>query len=421
MSQRLYVRYGENPVGTFERDTDSIMKFTYDDSWFKKRFPLSLALNFDEITYQGKLVESFFENLLPEGAIRSRLESVAGLPEGDDLAFLERFGEDCAGAFTVSPLQESPSYSKAKPDFLVSFTDIERAINEGLPVQTIMDIDGELPPFSLAGAQAKFPCLIKKGAVFLPRPGEPTSHIVKLPIRAGEKLLDSVFNEFLCMRLAALCGLNVPTVDLIGGKIKLFVVERFDRQQSGIETKRLHTQDFCQALGKTSREKYEKHGGPSFADCYKLIRENSTNVSHDLLTLLDWFAFNLAIGNNDSHAKNISLVLDEDGIKLAPFYDLVCTAIYPQYNAQFAFNIGDVNTWQKVQLDKVKSFAKLLGITSGFVVSRWLNVFNAIEKSLGILKAENKVNSDVLKCLRKLEAEIEKRLPELRKHLLLKK
>jgi len=36
------------------------------------------------------------------------------------------------------------------------------------------------------------------------------------------------------------------------------------------------------------------------------------------------------IGNADAHAKNISLLLPEEGSRLAPFYGLMCTAVYPE-------------------------------------------------------------------------------------------
>lgn len=46
------------------------------------------------------------------------------------------------------------------------------------------------------------------------------------------------------------------------------------------------------------------------------------------LSLFRWLAFNLLIGNNDNHIKNISFLVDEEGVRLAPFYDLLSTACY---------------------------------------------------------------------------------------------
>ena len=45
--------------------------------------------------------------------------------------------------------------------------------------------------------------------------------------------------------------------------------------------------------------------------------------------LISWVIFNYLIGNRDTHAKNLSLTIARDRVKLAPFYDLLSTAIYP--------------------------------------------------------------------------------------------
>jgi hypothetical protein len=63
----------------------------------------------------------------------------------------------------------------------------------------------------------------------------------------------------------------------------LFAVERFDRSQlesAGNRVRRLHAQDFCQALGRPGRGKYEWHEGPSFAECFRLL-EGSGKMTQD--------------------------------------------------------------------------------------------------------------------------------------------
>ena len=35
--------------------------------------------------------------------------------------------------------------------------------------------------------------------------------------------------------------------------------------------------------------------------------------------------FNHIIGNADAHAKNLSMLYYDQGIQLAPFYDILCT------------------------------------------------------------------------------------------------
>jgi len=38
--------------------------------------------------------------------------------------------------------------------------------------------------------------------------------------------------------------------------------------------------------------------------------------------------FNVLVGNTDAHLKNLSFLVSQAGIQLAPFYDLICTAVY---------------------------------------------------------------------------------------------
>ena len=418
MKQRkLYIHYDSKLVGILTEDENSLLCFSYDSNWTADQdaFPLSLALPLRDATYKGKVVASFFENLIPEGDQRRQIEQIAGLPAADDAAYLERFGEDCAGALSISIHQFQPAQPKEAHDKHVPYQTIEESIKKGVPVSTMLLQDGDFPPFSLAGAQAKFACCIREGQIYLPGAGRPTTHIVKLPIRSGEKLLDSVLNEYLSMRLAKLCGLTVPDVMILGDKVPLFGIKRFDRAASSNLTRRLHAQDFCQALGIPSREKYESHGGPSFASCYGLVREHSTNAAHDLLGLIDWVGFNLALGNNDSHAKNLSLILSSDGIKLAPFYDLVCTALYPQFSSQFAFRFAEVRSWDKITNARIDVFSKHLGLHGNFVISRWIILFDKLNKGFQELFIECSVDKARIKTLEKIGLEIRKRTQSLEK------
>jgi serine/threonine-protein kinase HipA len=151
------------------------------------------------------------------------------------------------------------------------------------------------------------------------------------------------------MRLAAVVGLNVPAVDIIEGESPLFVVERFDRVQTKTGISRIHQQDFCQAQGITSLKKYKSDRGPTFADNYNLVKAHSSAPIPDLNQLLKWLIYNLVIGNNDSHSKNLAFLQKEEEVRLAPFYDLLSTSIYKEIGQNFVFKIGGQNLWFKTQ------------------------------------------------------------------------
>ncbi|MDZ7621127.1 MAG: HipA domain-containing protein, partial [Candidatus Competibacteraceae bacterium] len=71
---------------------------------------------------------------------------------------------------------------------------------------------------------------------------------------------------------------------------------------------------------------YQSGGGPSFAQCYQLVRDACSEPAMDTQHLLRWQIFNVLVGNSDGHAKNLSLLHLLNGeTRLAPFY-MICIA-----------------------------------------------------------------------------------------------
>jgi len=258
----------------------------------------------------------------------------------DTFAFLENFGEDCAGALSIIPESEDilPHSSK--------YRCIDVELQSAL--QTIESNPGKhkLYPelanarLSIAGAQDKLPVYFDKGSFYLPlNSASPTTHIIK---PASPYFHDIQRNEAFCMDLARQVGLSVPHSELytFAGH-ELFLIERYDRLHSKNRVKRIHQEDFCQALGYGHEKKYQEHGGPSFAQCYRLVQEVSSEPVLDTQDLLRWQIFNVLAGNSDGHAKNLSLLHLPDGeTRLAPFYDLVCTRAIERIDYHLAFDVG---------------------------------------------------------------------------------
>lgn len=361
---RLFVFYENEKVGILERDQDLVYSFFYTKEWIenKNNFPLSLMLPVSDQKYGNKLTLSFFENLLPEGQVRESLEKSQHIHGEYD--FLAKYGQDCAGAIIITPdenfrLKTAASVQSEKIDL----EKIYKAIEER---RSVAEMIAETSPgyLSLAGAQDKFPAIYKEGAFFLATNGAPTTHIVKVPIWR-HKIKDSVYNEFYCMELARAVGLKVANCSIISGEHPLYVVERYDRIiDKAKKIHRIHQQDFCQAQGITSEFKYQIKGGPSLKDNYDVIVEKVSAVKklEAIETYLNWVAFNLLIGNNDSHSKNISLLLNNKKTELAPLYDLICTAIYPQLKREFSFVIGDRDEFSKIGKNQFEMLEDQLGL-----------------------------------------------------------
>jgi serine/threonine-protein kinase HipA len=60
--------------------------------------------------------------------------------------------------------------------------------------------------------------------------------------------------------------------------------------------------------------------------------------------------FNYLIGNADAYAKNYSFLYQEGKSRLAPAYDLLSTAVYPQLSQKMAMKIGGKYQPEEVML-----------------------------------------------------------------------
>jgi serine/threonine-protein kinase HipA len=364
--KELNVFYEDQLVGILTRNDDLVYGFSYTKTWqhHPKSFPLSLAMPLTQESFGNRITLSFFENLLPEGDVKESLERAHGIT--GVFNFLENYGKDCAGAIVVTDQKDYVSSIDSAKTTPIDMKKVYSAIDEK---SSVADVIADMNPgyLSLAGAQDKFPAIYKEGSFLIPTQGAPTTHIVKAPIQhAG--IIESVFNEYYCMELARDIGFNIPKCFIAEGRHPLFVIERYDRYCDATgNIHRIHQQDFCQAQGKTSEFKYEDKGGPTLKENYLLIT-NNVQPANRLLSIqnyFEWISFNLLIGNHDSHAKNISFLLQNNKNELAPFYDLICTSIYPKLKRQFSFKIGDRDDFTQIGGSQIKWLENDLGLKEG--------------------------------------------------------
>jgi serine/threonine-protein kinase HipA len=359
MTDALKVLWGKNRIGTLSLTEKRAFVFQYTDEWLDdpKALPLSIRLPLQKEPFPDEACRIFFANLLPEGAVRSLIARKFGLSESNDFMLLRAIGGECAGAISLLPEgKEPPSGGDYIP---LSHSELDGMIEH--MAQTPLLVSKTEQRLSLAGAQQKLPVFMRDGALYLPMGGAPSSHIVKPGIPGYENI---AANEAFCMRLAKKSGLPVPDVDLQKGRYAVYIIERYDRRKDAEgNLVRIHQEDFCQALGSSHLEKYEAEGGPGFKDCFSLLANHGTDPLVDKPNLLRWAVFNVLTGNCDAHAKNISLLITGD-YRLAPFYDLVCTRIYPHLSQKMAMKIGEENRpewmfkrhWERFAADAGVSF-----------------------------------------------------------------
>lgn len=363
--KHLYVFFQDHHVGNFQQDDDGRFSFSYDPAWLNNplRFAVSFSMPLSQNSFGHRIAHAFFEGLLPEGDVREDIKRLNKIEDPFDM--LRTYGGDCAGALTLHETKTWKTKQGPLPPGEIFLADIYQVIEEKASALELFQNE-TLTYLSLAGAQDKFTCVVNDHHFFIPRDGSPTSHIVKLPIwRHG--VSESVYNEYFCMTLANTIGLPTPKCWVLDGPHPLFIIERYDRTSLHRSEKvvRLHQQDLCQAQGIMSSQKYESLGGPGISDNYHFLLKHITprHRFNALEHFLKWIAFNLIIGNNDAHSKNISiLMLEQEKYRLAPFYDLVSTAIYPKLKSQFSFQVGGRDVFSTIGANQIAIMEKTLGI-----------------------------------------------------------
>lgn len=129
--------------------------------------------------------------------------------------------------------------------------------------------------------------------------------------------------------------------------------------------------DLCQLAGAVSDRKHAKEGGPGLAACAGLIRRYSAQPAVGLRHLLRWVFFNLYVGNNDSHAKNLSIYsVPGKGVTLTPFYDLMCTRMYPGLSPEFAFAVGGEARPGEIGPEHLALMARQIGMQTRFLAQQ---------------------------------------------------
>ncbi|MGB3075289.1 MAG: type II toxin-antitoxin system HipA family toxin [Chitinophagales bacterium] len=390
MAKRMDVYLHDVLAGHLDQDDDGLLSYTYDEHYITQPgvLALSQSLPLRKETYSAKECRGFFSGILPEGEKREIIARNLGISARNDFSMLEQIGGECAGAVTFMP--EGHSIHEQDSQYRTVSNDQLVKILKELPRRPLLAGEDNIR-LSLAGAQDKLAIHLSENIISLPLGNAPSTHIIKPAIERFEGI---VFNEALCMHLATILGLDAARVEARSiDSIDYLLIERYDRTaflQTGDNAKnstlkkRLHQEDFCQALGIVSERKYQHEGGPSLKDCFRLLRETSSAPLLDLQKLLDAVIFNFLIGNHDAHGKNFSLIYnwdnksDEVNVRLAPLYDVVCTTYYPDLSKNMAMAIGGKYKSESILPAHFEKFAEDAGLSKPLVKKRVLELAGGV-------------------------------------------
>jgi len=331
--------YERHLIGEIIERENAAPVFHYAPSWLEQdgAFPLSTTMPMQVQTWEWPILAPWLINLLPEDNDAVRMMArIFDVPHTNVLALLERVGRDTSGAISFA----ERGVTGCDVREVGSEDDLERIINE-LPRKPFLAGDDGVS-MSLAGVQSKLAVrILEGGRIAIPINGTASSHILKPD---SERLWGGVHNEALCLTLAGLVGLRAPTVSTgQAGKRFYLLVDRYDRLPQNGDLRRMHQEDFCQALGLPPSAKYQHNQtkGPKANFAMMMDRLRAVGGATDVLRLWDSMVFNVLCCNTDAHLKNYSILIRGDGVELSPIYDVMCAKVWDGITENLALDVDD--------------------------------------------------------------------------------
>lgn len=360
MSRVLDVYLDGAALGTVRMSDAGSVSFIYDEDYRRSAepTPLSMSMPLARAEHKNRVVLAYLQGLLPDNAqALSSMATTYGVSAASPFALLEHMGRDVAGALQLVP-EGTPAPDAIDSHVAVEVVDeqqigalLENAIEEYRTGKPMERREGR---FSLAGAQPKIALhSLGDGRWGVPRGSTPTTHIFK---PAAEELSRVDVVEQITMEAARQLGLGTAESRLeeFAG-VRTLVSTRYDRVEVHGQWRRRHQEDLCQALGVPPTKKYQRiDGGPGLAAVAGLL--DSVPVLRDrraaAVAFFSGFVFNAIVAGTDAHAKNYSLILEGEGVRLAPLYDLASYAPYwgGDKPIELAMNVNG-----KYRLDSISS------------------------------------------------------------------
>lgn len=368
MSNALIVLLEDHVVGRVERDKKGALSFVYEATWRSDpdAYPLSLSMPLAQPKHSGIALEAYLWGLLPDNEVildgwAKRFQVSARNP----FALLANVGEDCPGAvrFVVPERIEAIAREgQGSIDWLTEHAVAERLreLDRDPAAWRNATDSGQ---FSLGGAQPKTALFFDEKRWGIPSGRLATTHILK---PGSPELTGHAENEHFCLALASSLELPTATSRIVHFEDQVAVcVRRFDRTREGRRVRRVHQEDFCQALGVLPGDKYENSGGPGAEAVATVLRERSRDARADLATFIEALAFNWVIAGTDAHGKNYSALIGQGGaIRLAPLYDVASFLPYAPHGLRklkLAMKIGGTYRLTEIGRYQWTKLAKALG------------------------------------------------------------
>ena len=379
------VYYGDTFAGILSQEAGGRCVFAYDESYLQTSLPaISYTLPLrDEPHLSEYGLHPFFGNLCAEGWLKDVQAKALSLRGDDRFPLLLAFGTDLAGA--VSIIDPDPA-----EDINIDHNDPE-------------NIAALSARASLSGVQPKLGA-IKEGRVFRPvRRGERATYIAKLPSPTLPDILglEYVTTQACAALLKKDMVAEMTLAPLRGVSERALLIKRFDRTEDG---KQIHFEEFNQLLGNRTGDKYEA--------CYEhmadfIIQNGEICLRAECDTLFRRVMACILTGNTDAHLKNFAMEHTESGLRLAPCYDLVASACYPQYQT-LALGIGGAKNMRigNIGPKNIARLGNLFGLPDRAIMLAVSDFASRLDRAHSAVDASKKVDQYIKD---KLHQQMEKR------------
>jgi len=196
--------------------------------------------------------------------------------------------------------------------------------------------------------------------------------------------------EYLAYQLGQKAGLVLPYCDLIKvrGPYHTFLSRRFDRAAE----ERIH---FASAMTMTgNNEDLIRNLTPSYLDIAEFLQYSGGKyIEEDLHQLWRRIVFNMTISNTDDHLRNHGFLLNSDGWRLSPAYDLNPSTD----KGGLAINVDSHNNALDVDLARsVGLYFQLQDTQMENIIEEVISAvkeWRIVAKEIGISRAEQEVMS----------------------------
>lgn len=313
--------YQQNELAGHIFRTDLGTQFLYTEQFLQSHtrpVATTLPLREEPYTYPAGALAPFFTGLLPEGRRLTALKNSIKASSDDELSLLLAVGEDTVGDIRVLPhgvklpeLHVVQNVLSGVEDFKsINFTDL-------------LSTSGIVDESALPGVQEK----VSGKMLTLPLQAATDCYFLKLnPPEYSRVVENESFFLSYARRLKSRTGIAQTKIVTDAKGRPGLLIKRFDR---GVDASgklvRYAVEDACQVLNKYPADKYNISAEEV---CIALSQLTSRKVVARQ-EIFRQFVYAWLTGNGDLHAKNLSIITQENhGWELSPVHDIPSTAPY---------------------------------------------------------------------------------------------